>query len=224
MVVNVVPRIWKKTDLVVLLRWKFLNGNVDIPWHFYQSSLCLISDGARGFMSPQTETNSIKAEMLMESSQSRNARKESPGRREGHKCPVEEPLAREGSVDVTVIPAGFLLLNPWNWPRGQTRNPGAALSGPWCSGRGQEQKQLPLLFPQEGELVPRSEGGGESGGSGPRVAWVARLPLVGVAWRGMHSALLLRLASQKWQLLGIKDLDSRYPMFRNWKDSISSKS
>ena len=105
------------------------------------------------------------------------------------------------------------LLNQQKLTRGQTRNPGAALSGPWCSGRTRTETASAALSPGGASwFLIWSEGGGESGGRARGVAWVARPPLVGVAWRGMHSALLLRLASQKWQLLkGIKDLD-------NWRN------
>ena len=53
---------------MALLRWKFPNGNVNIPGCFYQkSSLCLISGGGQRIYHPlQTETNSSKAVMLME--------------------------------------------------------------------------------------------------------------------------------------------------------------
>ena len=66
--VNVVPRTWKETDLVALLRCKFLNGNVNVSGCFYQkSSFCLISGGGqRIYYLFQTETNGTKAEMLME--------------------------------------------------------------------------------------------------------------------------------------------------------------
>lgn len=182
MVVNVVPRIWKKTDLVVLLRWKFLNGNVDIPWHFYQkSSLCLISDGARGFnVSSKPRRILQKLRCWWNLSQSRNARKESAWKKRDTNAQWKEPLARGRCGCDRDTSRGSCSLISRNWPEGRQEIQAQLCRGPWCSGRTRTETASPALSPGGASWFLGAKVG-VSPGVGPE------------GWLGWHACPLLVL-------------------------------
>lgn len=129
---------------------------------------------------------------------------------EGHRWPVEgAPGPGDEWVWLWYQPE-FLLLNQQKLIRVQTRSPGTALSGPLLQQEDKNRNSFPCSFPRRGELVPYMER--RWGRARGWLGWLA-CPLSVLRAGGMHSALLLRLAPQKWQWLKeSKDLD-------NWRNT-----
>lgn len=142
-------------------------------------------------------------------SQSRNAREASAWKKRDTDGQWKEPQARGTSGCDRDTNQGSCSLISRNWSECRQEVQAQLCRGPCCSRRTRTDNSFPCSFPRRGELVPYMEW--RWGRARGWLGWLA-CPLSVLRAGGMHSALLLRLAPQKWQWLKeSKDLD-------NWRN------